>query len=177
MKIGKRHKTSFWRKLLTNFSNFFSNFKRDNTKSLKMSYDYELKNDFFGGRWGWVKLKNILSCLSLWSASMPGSAPAIRRKSWKIKWSIRNFQVHTLMNPTSRLVTCFTLYPAFADVSINITFSSFALRSPSSVDTCLKFFNFFILLVFSIFERAKHIKRERATPVQNTRIHQGYLFV
>lgn len=33
--------------------------------------------------------------------------------------------------------TCFTLYPALADVSINITLSSFALRWPSSVDTCL----------------------------------------
>lgn len=35
-------------------------------------------------------------------------------------------------------LTCFTLYPAFALVSMNITFNSFAFRSPSSVDTFLK---------------------------------------
>lgn len=33
--------------------------------------------------------------------------------------------------------TCLTLYPAFALVSMNITFSSLAFFSPSSVDTCL----------------------------------------
>ena len=33
--------------------------------------------------------------------------------------------------------TCFTLYPAFALVSINMTFNSFAFLSPSSVVTCL----------------------------------------
>jgi len=33
-------------------------------------------------------------------------------------------------------VTCLTLYPALALVSMNMTLSSFALRSPSSVDTC-----------------------------------------
>jgi len=33
--------------------------------------------------------------------------------------------------------TCLTLYPAFALVSINITFNSFAFLSPSSVVTCL----------------------------------------
>lgn len=33
-------------------------------------------------------------------------------------------------------LTSFTLYPALALVSINITLSSFAFRSPSSVDTC-----------------------------------------
>ena len=33
--------------------------------------------------------------------------------------------------------TCFTLYPAFALVSMNITFNSFAFLSPSSVVTCL----------------------------------------
>lgn len=32
--------------------------------------------------------------------------------------------------------TCFTLYPALALVSMNITLSSLALRSPSSVETC-----------------------------------------
>jgi hypothetical protein len=42
----------------------------------------------------------------------PGSASATRRKS------------------------CLTLYPALALVSMNITFSSLAFRSPSSVDTC-----------------------------------------
>lgn len=35
-------------------------------------------------------------------------------------------------------VTCFTLYPVFALVSINITLSSLALCSPSSVVICLK---------------------------------------
>lgn len=33
-------------------------------------------------------------------------------------------------------LTCLTLYPAFALVSMNITFSSLAFRSPSSVETC-----------------------------------------
>ena len=32
--------------------------------------------------------------------------------------------------------TCLTLYPALALVSMNMTFNSFAFRSPSSVDTC-----------------------------------------
>lgn len=35
------------------------------------------------------------------------------------------------------MLTCLTLYPALALVSMNITFNSFAFRSPSSVDTCL----------------------------------------
>lgn len=34
-------------------------------------------------------------------------------------------------------LTCFTLYPAFALVSMNITFNSLAFLSPSSMDTCL----------------------------------------
>jgi hypothetical protein len=42
---------------------------------------------------------------------------------------------HTLV---FSLLTCFTCEPAFALVSINMTFSSFAFASPSSVDTCLK---------------------------------------
>ena len=33
-------------------------------------------------------------------------------------------------------ITCLTLWPAFAEVSINITFSSLAFCSPSSVLTC-----------------------------------------
>lgn len=38
---------------------------------------------------------------------------------------------------TEHWSTCFTLYPVFALVSINITFSSLALCSPSSVVICL----------------------------------------
>lgn len=37
---------------------------------------------------------------------------------------------------TSNCSTCLTLYPALALVSMNITLSSFAFLSPSSVDTC-----------------------------------------
>lgn len=35
-------------------------------------------------------------------------------------------------------ITCFTLYPVFALVSINMTFSSLALCSPSSMVICLE---------------------------------------
>merc|ERR1719318_430301 len=37
----------------------------------------------------------------------------------------------------TRLKSCFTLFPALAEVSMNITFNSFAFLSPSSVETCL----------------------------------------
>lgn len=42
-----------------------------------------------------------------------------------------------MLDAGSTSLTCFTLYPAFALVSMNITFSSLAFLSPSSMDTCL----------------------------------------
>ncbi len=45
----------------------------------------------------------------------------------------------------TRLNNCFTLWPAFADVSINMTFNSFAFCSPSSVVTCLQLINKYFL--------------------------------
>lgn len=42
-----------------------------------------------------------------------------------------------MLDAGSTTLTCFTLYPAFALVSMNITFSSLAFLSPSSMDTCL----------------------------------------
>jgi hypothetical protein len=38
-------------------------------------------------------------------------------------------------------LTCLTLWPALAEVSINITFNSLAFCSPSSVLTCLNAIN------------------------------------
>lgn len=62
--------------------------------------------------------------------SIPGKAAATRRNS------------------------CFTLYPVFALVSINITFSSLALCSPSSVVICL----FHIISCFSTGFNIHHIQ-------------------
>lgn len=50
--------------------------------------------------------------------------------------------------------TCFTLYPAFALVSMNITFNSFAFLSPSSVVTCLY-----------IYKKANNKQTQRITEV------------
>merc|ERR1711915_670087 len=60
-----------------------------------------------------LRMPSVISSFFGSVDSMPGRAAATRRNS------------------------CFTLYPAFAEVSINMTFNSLAFLSPSSVDTCL----------------------------------------
>lgn len=56
-------------------------------------------------------------------------------KSYFHNWALTEV-VQAATSPET-LLTCFTLYPAFALVSMNITFSSLAFLSPSSMDTCL----------------------------------------
>lgn len=57
------------------------------------------------------------------------------------KWKCNNtfwYSNELVEGPKQReYFTCLTLYPALALVSMNITFNSFAFRSPSSVLTCL----------------------------------------
>ena len=77
-------------------------------------------------------LKRILSSGGFLSASIPGSAAATRLKSCKYT---NMFNITQQNCQIIKPCTCFTLYPAFALVSMNITFNSRAFLSPSSVET------------------------------------------
>lgn len=74
----------------------------------------------------------ILCWVHAWQCCCHSTEELQRKKSSKSL----NFTLPFALCKSIKALTSFTLYPALALVSINITLSSFAFRSPSSVDTC-----------------------------------------